>query len=225
MKSKSFLSKKRRERDIARLKQKQYNLIRVKENEIHITLHGPKDTLYEKGIWQIRVLLPDEYPYKSPSIGFIHKIYHPNIDLDSGTICLDVINQTWTPMYDLVNIVEIFIPQLLTYPNSKDPLNIEAGNMYENCKKKYEDKVWKCVLKYAWNGKELQFQENIKNNTEKEHVKEGKKNSNEPKPKEGIPKSKDTMEDGSFDLSGESQLSELSDVSGLLYEEDIFKKD
>ena len=227
MKSKTFRSRKRRERDIARLKQNQFDLIRISYKELHITFKGPKDTPYEKGIWQISVMFPNDYPYHSPSIGFIHKIYHPNIDLNSGSICLDVINQTWTPMYDLVNIFEIFIPQLLTYPNPKDPLNVGAANLLLSCIKKYNDKVWEYILKHAWNGKELEIQEKIRKNIKKTHKKDKGSSHSQLKPINEIsePKCKDSSKEESFDLSEGSQLSELSDVSGLLYEEDIFKKD
>lgn len=30
----------------------------------------------------------------------------------AGSVCLDVINQTWSPMFDLVNVFETFLPQV-----------------------------------------------------------------------------------------------------------------
>ena len=61
--------------------------------------------------------------------------------LRSGSVCLDVINQTWSPMYELRNVFEVFLPQLLLYPNPTDPLNGDAANLMMTDKDKYEAKV------------------------------------------------------------------------------------
>ena len=79
----------------------------------------------------------------------MNKIYHPNIDEASGTVCLDVINQTWSPMFDLVNIFDVFLPQLLLYPNPKDPLNGEAATKYNHDESRYKEIVRDYVRRYA----------------------------------------------------------------------------
>jgi ubiquitin-conjugating enzyme E2 H len=77
-----------------------------------------------------------------------------DIDEMSGSVCLDVVNQTWTPMYDLVNVFEVFLPQLLLYPNPSDPLNGAAAALMMRDPQAYRDKVREYVVKFATVDKE-----------------------------------------------------------------------
>jgi len=97
----------------------------------------------------VHVELPDGYPYKSPSIGFCNRLFHPNVDEMSGSVCLDVINQTWSPMFDLLNVFEVFLPQLLLYPNAADPLNGEAAALLLREPEQYKAKIREYVAKYG----------------------------------------------------------------------------
>ncbi|KAJ9135282.1 hypothetical protein P3X46_032485 [Hevea brasiliensis] len=142
---------KRRDMDVMKLMMSDYTVEPINDgiNEFNVEFHGPKESLYEGGVWKIHVELPDAYPYKSPSIGFLNKIYHPNVDEMSGSVCLDVINQSWSPMFDLLNVFEVFLPQLLLYPNPSDPLNGDAASLMMKDKKQYEEKVKEYCERYA----------------------------------------------------------------------------
>jgi len=143
--------KRRIEMDVMKMLMSDYEVTLVNDNmqEFYVRFKGPDETPFAGGTWKLHVEIPDQYPYKSPSIGFVNRIFHPNIDELSGSVCLDVINQTWSPMYDMINIFEIFLPQLLRYPNPTDPLNGEAAALLMREPKAYDAKVKEYVTKYA----------------------------------------------------------------------------
>jgi len=141
----------RRETDVMKLMMSNYEVDMKGDSltDFTVAFKGPSDSPYEGGRWQVRVELPQAYPYKSPSIGFVNKIFHPNVDEASGSVCLDVINQTWSPMFDLINIFDVFLPQLLLYPNPNDPLNSEAASLLLKDEQRFKAKVKEYVSKYA----------------------------------------------------------------------------
>ena len=147
------LEARRIERDVMKLKRSKHEITMDGDHdEFCVKFYGPKDTPYEQGVWKIQVELPHEYPFKSPSIGFLNKIYHPNVHGVSGKVSLDVIQETWEPHFDLIYIFEFFLPQLLTYPSTAEPLNVvnvEAGYLHSHRLEDYKDKVWDYIYKFA----------------------------------------------------------------------------
>ncbi|CAL9734939.1 ubiquitin-conjugating enzyme E2-24 kDa [Monosporozyma servazzii] len=204
-------SKRRIETDVMKLLMSDHEVELVNDSmqEFSIKFHGPEDTPYSGGVWRLHVELPDNYPYKSPSIGFVNKIFHPNIDIASGSICLDVINSTWSPLYDLLNIVEWMIPGLLKEPNGSDPLNNEAATLQLRDKKLYEEKIKEYISKYATEKKyELQFGRVGSSDAEAESRAESEA---EDEDMSGLSDVSD-LSDGS--VSDDVSLSDLSDLSG-----------
>ena len=70
-------------------------------------IFGPKDTPFEDGTFRLKMEFSEEYPNKAPSVKFISEMFHPNVYAD-GSICLDILQNRWSPTYDVSAILHQF---------------------------------------------------------------------------------------------------------------------
>ncbi len=99
--------------------------------KIDVSFLGPKISPYEEILSTIRINIPDNYPIKAPHMIFMNKMYHPNISLSDGTICLDILKDQWKPVYTLSTVLMSII-SLLSDPNPDSPLNGDAARLYKD---------------------------------------------------------------------------------------------
>jgi len=93
------------------------------------TIIGPEKSPYEGGLFQLDIKFPIEYPFKPPTVSFVTKVYHPNIN-GSGGICLDILKDAWVPSLTIGKVL-LSISSLLTDANPKDPLVPDIARLYE----------------------------------------------------------------------------------------------
>lgn len=91
-------------------------------------IEGPPDTPYEGGVFWVDVRFPQFFPFRPPKLRFLTRIYHPNIN-SRGYICLDFLEQNWSPSYSLQKIL-VSICSILDDPGLKDPLVPEIAEIY-----------------------------------------------------------------------------------------------
>jgi len=113
----------------------------------HAVMFGPYDTAWEDGPFKLHVEFTEEYPNKAPTVKFLTKMFHPNIYAD-GSICLDILQNQWSPIYDISAILTS-IQSLLCDPNPSSPANSEAARLYQENRREYERKV-KEIVEQSW---------------------------------------------------------------------------
>eukprot|EP01038_Epipyxis_sp_PR26KG_P011629 gene11629-15576_t len=104
---------------------------------------GPDDTPWEGGTFRLLIEFNEDYPQKPPAVRFLSRIYHPNVYLD-GKICLDILQNQWSPIYDTFAILTS-IQSLLCDPNPASPANAEASQLFESNRREYNIRVRKAV--------------------------------------------------------------------------------
>ena len=87
-------------------------------------------TPYEGGVFKCKLVLDHEFPQKAPKGYFLTKMFHPNVAVPSGEICVNYLKKDWSPSnWSLSHIFEV-IKCLLIVPFPESSLNEEAGREF-----------------------------------------------------------------------------------------------
>ncbi|CAB3406086.1 unnamed protein product [Caenorhabditis bovis] len=110
---------------------------------------GRKDTIWEGGLYRIRMLFKDDFPSTPPKCKFEPPLFHPNV-YPSGTVCLSLLDEQkdWKPSITIKQLL-IGIQDLLNNPNIEDPAQAEAYQIFCQNRTEYEKRVKREAQKYA----------------------------------------------------------------------------
>ncbi|XP_062147811.1 ubiquitin-conjugating enzyme E2 2-like [Alnus glutinosa] len=99
------------------------------------------------GTFKLTLQFTEDYPNKPPTVRFVSRMFHPNIYAD-GSICLDILQNQWSPIYDVAAILTS-IQSLLCDPNPNSPANSEAARMFSENKREYNRRVRE-IVEQSW---------------------------------------------------------------------------
>lgn len=97
-------------------------------SRFEVTICGPAaPSPYAAGMFRVRVSLPDDYPRAPPAVEFLTRVWHPNIHLESGRPCVDLLREAWKPGASTLRDLLLTLRELLAAPNPADSVNPEAA--------------------------------------------------------------------------------------------------
>lgn len=93
---------------------------------------GPEDSAYAGFRFTLEIEIEvKKYPMYPPVFRFVPKsVVHPNVKWETGEICLDLLKESWTPLYGLLDVVE-GIRHLLAEPGLDSPLDLDMAHLYQ----------------------------------------------------------------------------------------------
>lgn len=74
-------------------------------------------------------MLSADFPASPPRGFFLTKIYHPNVDMSQGAICVNTLKKDWTSETTFAHVLAV-IRCLLIVPFPESSLNDEAGKLF-----------------------------------------------------------------------------------------------
>ncbi|XP_078352893.1 ubiquitin-conjugating enzyme E2 U-like isoform X2 [Oculina patagonica] len=111
------------------------------------TIKGPKDTMWEGGVFKLYLQFSEYYNGRPPKI-FFHTIpFHPNVDPDTGQVCADFLDDLscWKEFYP-ISYMLLSVQMLLPNPVIENAVNPSAARIFASSPSGFRQTVLDCVL-------------------------------------------------------------------------------
>ncbi|KAJ8522916.1 hypothetical protein ONZ45_g585 [Pleurotus djamor] len=99
------------------------------------SIKATPESPYAKGTFNFDLELPQNFPFKAPTVKFTTKIYHPGIN-EEGAICVPILRDEWKPSVTLSSVL-ITIQDKLNNPSPDDPFEPDIAALLKNDKPKF----------------------------------------------------------------------------------------
>uniref|UniRef100_A0A7S1B3C1 E2 ubiquitin-conjugating enzyme n=1 Tax=Corethron hystrix TaxID=216773 RepID=A0A7S1B3C1_9STRA len=96
---------------------------------IYAEIEGPTGTPYEGRFFDLKLVLPGDFPQSPPRGFFLSKLYHPNINPATGDICVNTLKRDWSSGTTISHVLSV-IRCLLIVPFPESSLNDECGKLF-----------------------------------------------------------------------------------------------
>ncbi|KAM6160237.1 ubiquitin/ISG15-conjugating enzyme E2 L6 [Erethizon dorsatum] len=108
----------------------------------------PEQPPYSLKAFRLRLDFPKEYPFRPPTVTFITKIYHPNVD-EQGRICLPLLSsENWKPHTKASQVLEA-LSILVNRPNLEEPVRVDLADQLARSPEQFWRKAEEFTLQYG----------------------------------------------------------------------------
>mmetsp|Transcript_6326 Transcript_6326/g.19172 ORF Transcript_6326/g.19172 Transcript_6326/m.19172 type:complete len:242 (-) Transcript_6326:426-1151(-) len=95
---------------------------------------------YAGGTFVVSLSLPENYPFRPPRVYCLTRVWHPNVELETGRVSHPLLEGDWKPVQS-INAVILGIQLLFLEPNPEHPANPVAAKAFNDSPERFAAQV------------------------------------------------------------------------------------